>query len=266
MDKKTKTVFQLDTPFTAVQWPQISIKNQDTIVELLCSILTPIGKHRSNYVVPSKGNRSRKRKRQESKLDEKSSDIPPPPEISNFVLTGLNSINRSLEEASKNAPSHTEALLDDTSRQLQGQEDIQMFLDDGEMPQSETRTYPARHVAAIFVTRSNLPSILYAHLPQLIATASKVHPDKPATKLVQLPKGAESRLTGALALQRVSFIGVLEGAPYCKALLELVRECVSDIEIPWLDEVRKAEYLEVKINSIETSVGMMKSKEKTIDN
>ncbi|PQE08210.1 RNAse p and RNAse mrp subunit protein [Rutstroemia sp. NJR-2017a WRK4] len=262
MDKKTKTVFQLDTPFTAVQWPQVSIKDQDTIIELLCSVLTPIGNHRSNYVTRSKGKRSRKRKRQDSKVDGKPLDIPPPPEVSNFVLTGLNSISRLLEEHSKIALSRIEASPDDTSTQTQKNEDTQMCLDDGEMPTLKSQTYPSNHITAIFVARSNLPSILYSHLPQLITTASKAHPDKPPTKLVQLPRGVESRLALALGLQRVSFIGILDGAPHCKALVDLVRECVSDIEIPWLDEVQKAEYLEVKINSIETSVGTMKPKEK----
>jgi ribonuclease P/MRP protein subunit POP3 len=198
-------------------------------------------------------------------VDKKPSDIPPPPELSKFVLTGLNSINRALEGDSKIARSTIEALPDDTNSQFQKHEDTQMCLDDGEMPTSKSQAYPNNHIAAIFVARSNLPSILYAHLPQLITTASKAHPDKPPTRLIQLPRGAESRLALALGLQRVSFIAILDGAPHCKALVDLVRECVSDIEIPWLDEVRKAEYLEVKINSIETSVGTMKPKEKRID-
>jgi ribonuclease P/MRP protein subunit POP3 len=38
-------------------------------------------------------------------------------------------------------------------------------------------------------------------------------------------------------------------------LVELVRECVPEIEIPWLNEVKRGEYLRVKVNAIETFVG-----------
>ncbi|KAA8564030.1 hypothetical protein EYC84_012026 [Monilinia fructicola] len=110
-NKKSKTSYQLDTPFTAVQWPEISSKDQETIVELLCSILSPIGIHRSNHITPSKGKRSKKRKRRASKSGEdKSSESPPPPEISPYIITGLNSIHRMLEASVKKAPETTQAI------------------------------------------------------------------------------------------------------------------------------------------------------------
>lgn len=110
------------------------------------------------------------------------------------------------------------------------------------------------HFSAIFVPRSSQPAILNAHLPQLIATASLSHPELPATRLVQLPKGCDARLCEALGLSRVSFIGLLDSAPHCKSLVDVVRECVPEIEVPWLQEAKKSVYLPVKINEIETSV------------
>jgi ribonuclease P/MRP protein subunit POP3 len=118
----------------------------------------------------------------------------------------------------------------------------------------EKRHSTISHFAAIFVLRSSQPSILHAHLPQLIATASLAQPELPPIRLVQLPKGCDARLCVALGLSRVSFIGILEGAPHSRSLIDFVRDNVPEIEVPWLEEVRKMSYMPVKINAIETSV------------
>jgi len=111
------------------------------------------------------------------------------------------------------------------------------------------------HFSAIFVLRSSQPTILHAHLPQLISTASLAYPGHPPTRLVQLPKGCDERVGEALGLPRASFIGLLEGAPHSEALVDLIRQCVEAIEIPWVKETK---YLPVKINTIETTVGERK--------
>jgi hypothetical protein len=118
---------------------------------------------------------------------------------------------------------------------------------------------PVDHVfSAIFVPRSSQPPILHSHLPQLVATASAANPELPATRLVQLPKGCEARLSEALRLPRVSFIGLLDGAPHSKSLVDTVREGVPVIEIPWLEEAKKSVYLPLKINAIESFVPVAK--------
>jgi len=93
---------------------------------------------------------------------------------------------------------------------------------------------------------------LQEHLPQLAATASRANPDLPATRLVQLPKGCDGQLCQALRLQRVSFIGLLDGAPYFQPLIDLIREHIPEIEIPWLQEATRSTYLPVKIKAVET--------------
>jgi len=167
-----------------------------------------------------------------SEVDGPQISAPPPPEISGSIVVGLNNITRSLESLSRsskppNAPyppgGERDSLIDD-----------------------------ARHFSAIFVLRSSQPPILHSHLPQLIATASLAHPNLSATRLVQLPKGCGPRLCDALGLPRVSFIGILEGAPHSKSLVDLVRECVPEIQIPWMQEVTASKYLQVKINAIQT--------------
>jgi hypothetical protein len=120
------------------------------------------------------------------------------------------------------------------------------------------------HFAAIFVPRSGQPSILHAHLPQLIATASLAHRELPSTRLVQLPKGCDRRLCEALGLPRVSFIGVLDGAPHSKSLIDQVRECVPEIEISWLREANGSVYLPVKINAIDTFVPVAKKQQQKL--
>ncbi|TVY28478.1 hypothetical protein LHYA1_G003469 [Lachnellula hyalina] len=250
MERKTKTVFQLDSPFTQIQWPEINPEQQDTLLELLCSILSPIGKHRLKYAAPSKGKRDKKRKRKEAKLAEVPLDTskPPVPNISSFVVVGLNSIVRHLESSSKaSKPEQTRDYFIEVIK-----------ADELAKPQ------PSTHFSAIFVPISTQPSILNAQLPRLIATASKEHQGLPATRLVQLPKDCDARLCEALGLSRVSFIGLLEGAPHSKALVELVRKSVSEIGVPWLQEAKKGKYLPVNINAIETLAPPVKDKEKKI--
>lgn len=106
--------------------------------------------------------------------------------------------------------------------------------------------------SAIFICRSTEPPILNDHLPQLVYTASLAHPELPATRLVELPKSSDTRLCEALGIPRVSVIGILNGAPHSKPLVDLVRECVPEVEIPWLKQAKDARYLPVKINAIET--------------
>jgi RNase P subunit Pop3 len=117
------------------------------------------------------------------------------------------------------------------------------------------------HFSAIFVPQSSQPEILQAHLPQLVITASLANPELPVTRLVQLPKGAGARLSDALGLPRVSFIGILDGAPHSKPLVDLVRDFFPVVEIPWLEEAKKSVYLPLKINAIESFVPVVAKKE-----
>jgi hypothetical protein len=131
-----------------------------------------------------------------------------------------------------------------------------------QMPLSEDE-HVGQHFSAIFVPRSSQPPLLHAHLPQLVTTASLANPELPATRLVQLPKGCEARLSEALGLPRVSFIGILHGAPHSNSLVDLVRDCVPEIEVPWLEEAKKSVYLPLKVNAIESFVPVAKREQKS---
>lgn len=65
-----------------------------------------------------------------------------------------------------------------------------------------------------------------------------------------------ARICQALNLPRVSLIGILQDVPIARTLIELVREVVPVLGVPWLDEVKQGGYLGVKINALETPVGV----------
>lgn len=247
------------------------------LTDIQYSFLSPIGRHRSEHVVPSKGKRSKKRKRQEAKLKEEPTTIssaPPSPEISPFVVVGLNTITRNLELSSQKVVPLTLHGSSDTQIVDEGSQQDVVMAEDSSTERKSLGTsktpkategslqHNGTHFAAIFVLRSSQPAVLHAHLPQLIATASLAHPQLLPTKLVQLPKGCDARLCAALGLSRVSFIGILEGAPYSKTLLDLVRESVRDVEIKWLQEMQTPLYNPVKINMIESFAPVVKKQSK----
>jgi ribonuclease P/MRP protein subunit POP3 len=221
-----------------------------------------LGQYRASHTASSKGKRSKKRTRQEAKLgkdnrDSALEDPPPsPPDVSRFVAVGLNSITRVLEAASqKSRPkglSSSDAPSKDTAPAEGEKDDI--------VAKAVTKKEAHPVFSAVFVSRHSQPSILHAHLPQLVATASLAHPESPAIRLVQLTRGSEERLCEALGLPRVSFIGLIEGAPHSGSLVDLIRDCVSPVEVPWLVEAKEAKYLPAKINSIETFAPVVKKK------
>jgi ribonuclease P/MRP protein subunit POP3 len=240
-------------------------------------MISPIGQYRSNHINPSKGKRSKKRKRKEAKEggdgdDLNLSSLPPPPQISPFLVVGLNSITRILESSSHNSkpqkPLNCVTSGEDGAGELS---DIptppskSKTVNTSEKAEDGTSNYLVHgHFSTIFVWRSSQPTILHAHLPQLVVTASLAYPKSPTTRLVQLPKGSDTRVCEALGLPRVSFIGVLEGAPQSKSLVDFIRDCVPEVDIPWLQETKALKYLPVQINTIETSAPATKKDQKQV--
>ncbi|KAI9723364.1 MAG: hypothetical protein M1812_001248 [Candelaria pacifica] len=249
-DRKAKTVFSLESPYSSTTWPIIASKDQDTIVELLCNLLSPIGHHRTNHISKSKGKRSKKRKRAEAKatvafdshIENASSfgapllsTVPPPPELLSSLTIGFNSITRHLEALSlESLPKACAAHPRPPNP-------------------SASQATPTPHLAAIFVPRDAQPPLLHAHLPTLTVTASLSNPTLPQTRLVSLPKAAESKMMAALGLPCVGFVGLMESAPNASSLVDFVREHVSIVEAAWLKEVRAGVYLPVNINMISTT-------------
>ncbi|KAK0737001.1 hypothetical protein B0T21DRAFT_347414 [Apiosordaria backusii] len=245
MERK-RIVHTLDTPYSAVEWygvsspifsqglyahrghhrPQISQKDQDVILELLCHLLSPLGTHRRLFVTPSKGKRDRKRKRAQdeaapggSATGAASDPVPPTPELAGYVDVGLSHI----------------------SRALQG------------MSSKDMKPY-----SVVFVARSGQSSAFHCHFPQMVALASQSQPPEKAVRLVGISKACEDKLSAALGIPRVSSIAIREDAPQAKGLVDFVREHVKPVEVAWLKEARAGKYLDTKIDAIPTKIGVKK--------
>ncbi|KAI1103784.1 hypothetical protein F4804DRAFT_309184 [Jackrogersella minutella] len=235
MDKKKKIVYQLDTPYSEVSWPSVTHDDQETILELLCTLLGPLGQYRSQYGQMSKGKRDKKRKRKSPPVQVKDL-MPPAPELRLHVDVGLTTVTRHLQEMSSKS------------------QDMKAGFGD-KLPIQEAFTLS---YSAIFVARSGQLNILNGHLPQMVAVASKSNPTQIPIRLVGLSKFCEDRLSESLGIPRVSCIGLREEAPDSKALVEFIRSHVPIIEVQWLEEARQAKHRATNINAIETFIGSKK--------
>ncbi|KAI0969305.1 hypothetical protein F4678DRAFT_473929 [Xylaria arbuscula] len=240
MDRKRKIVFQLDTPYSAVPWPCVLPNNQNTILELLCNLLSPLGHYRAQHTQASKGSRAKKRKRMEKSSPETAPPVPPIPDLQSYVDIGLSCVSRCLQNSA------SERFEIGSSRDGQRREE----------------TPPGRFYSVIFVTRSGQPNALSSHLPQMVAVAAKSHPSQPPTRLVELPRACEGRLCESLGIPRVSCVAICAGAPNSNALVDFAREHVATIKVPWFNEAADGDYRATKINSIETVIGASKKTQK----
>ncbi|KAK5989045.1 hypothetical protein PT974_10543 [Cladobotryum mycophilum] len=235
---RKRLVHQLDTPYSTTSWPEISSDDQDTILELLCSFLGPLGQHRKVHVKPSKGKRAAKRDRKaaaESSESRPAVDAPilPKHEIEDSVDVGFNSITRNLE-------THAAASQEST-----------------DMVDEEVK----KAYSMVFVARGNQSSAFNCHFPQMVGMASKNLSQVEKTRLIGFSKPCSDRLSSTLGLPRVSSIAVRCDAPGADALLTFVRKNVAPIDVPWVDGNMDIQYQTTQINSIETTVGTKRVKQ-----
>ncbi|KAK4115415.1 hypothetical protein N656DRAFT_703913 [Canariomyces notabilis] len=233
MERK-KIVHTLDTPYTAVEWPQVSQEEQDAILELLCRLLAPLGTHRRSFIAPSKGKRRRAQKKASSTSGKPGdlvapTPVPPTPELAAYVDVGLSRISRTLQSmsAGKDEPA----------------------------PLTEQNN---SHYSVVFAARAGHSSAFHCHFPQMVALAAQSQSPEKAVRLVGLSKACEDRLSTALGIPRVSSIALREDAPQAKGLIDFVREHVAPVRISWLQEARSAKFLETKIDAVPTRIGNKK--------
>jgi ribonuclease P/MRP protein subunit POP3 len=190
------------------------------------SLLSPLGQHRRTHVQPSKGRRALKRKKEdtEPKPPTDKADRPPPPELANSIDVGFNSISRKLESLSSLGGEQNEAY------------------------------------SVVFVARGNQSAAFNCHFPQMIGAASKSLPPEAKIRLVGFSKPCSDRLSSCLGIGRVSSIAIAKDAPGASALLSVVQGIVAPIEVPWLEKPINTTFHETKIKSIETTVGVKRSK------
>jgi ribonuclease P/MRP protein subunit POP3 len=110
----------------------------------------------------------------------------------------------------------------------------------------------------VFVARSGQASTFNCHLPQMVASASAEETAYPPTRLVGYSKPCEDRLSEALGIPRASSVAVRNGAPNSAALVEFVRNHIPPVEIKWIDEAKDPNYKPLKLNAVETPIGIPK--------
>ena len=223
----------------------LSSNDEADIVELLCRLLEPIGIHRRAHVKPSKGKSSRKRKRKSSQGAASTVDAAPAPPtttVSSHITLGFNTTIRLLESLS--AASRPQSLGGASPEPSK----------DAAAKSIELMT----PLSAVFVCHTGLPPLLTSSLPLLAATASLAFPKEPPIRLVPLGKIAGDRLAQALHQPTVRFVGLQSDTPAAESLLELVRERVQPVDVPWLKETSAGAYLPVKIRKTEVKVGPKK--------
>ena len=154
------------------------------------------------------------------------------PDINCFLKVGFNSTTRHLEELARRSAS----LKDE--------------------PGSGNPSVQLKTLAVVFIPSFEKPSIMYSHLPLLAKTASQASPSMSATRVVILPKGAEERLSAALAIPRVGLVGLLNEAPNAASMVEFIRYIVPDIAIPWFKEAAEGVYLPVAIKEVQKTASV----------
>ena len=221
------------------QYHKKGIPKLRRLTQFARSLLIPIGQLKSQQVAPLNGKKKRKQSRTQSTARNETNQVvskvmtlsPVLSDTNAHLTIGFNTTMRYLETLARlSAP-------DSLSPQLSG-----------------SILSKPRPLAAVFVANYHQLSILYSHLPLLIKTASLASPSSSAIRLIKLPQKSEERLGAALAIPRIGLIGVLENAPNAETLIEMVRQRVPEIEIPWLAKAASGFYFSTNIDSIQTTV------------
>ncbi|KAG9376818.1 hypothetical protein A1F94_012418 [Pyrenophora tritici-repentis] len=212
--QNSKPVFKTASPFTETKWPEISQDDEDVILELLCNLVTPLGDHRHVYIHPSKGKKRKRNIKPDKDVSTMADTPPPPPEISNHLLVGLNSVTRHLEAlAAKTAPSTAPSA-----------------------PVSDSETNVLSPLSMVILTHPK-PTLspAHAHLPTLVHLAT-------------LPPASTASRT-ANGIPRAGALAIYQGAPGAKTLEDYVREHIGVTQCPWIDEAMSAEWKGLNVKS-----------------
>ncbi|PKY37959.1 hypothetical protein RhiirA4_391271 [Rhizophagus irregularis] len=221
-EQKRKTVFKavLDSPFN-IGWPEVSIKDQNEILDALCETLSIIKK-------PSK-KRNKKIKtldkaiKVESNDDEFSKD-----DISSNKLENISSIRSSnicfgINEVTK----HLERMTNPHSHSL-------ISVNPNYQLSNSLMNYHLLEM--VFVCKADLLPQLYSHFPTICNIAGDV-------LLVPLPSGASKRISDVVNFKRVSCIGVKINAQEFTKIYKMVKEKVKPVNVPWLNPLKPPEII-----------------------
>ncbi|GBB95066.1 hypothetical protein RclHR1_02470010 [Rhizophagus clarus] len=213
-EQKRKTVFKavLDSPFN-INWPEVSIKDQNEILDALCEtllIMKKPSKKRNKKIkvleVESNDDEFNKNDTSSNKLEDISS-------IRSNICFGINEVTKHLERMTSPHPLIS-AIPNYQSNSSKKYQLLEM----------------------VFVCKADLLPQLYSHFPTLCSIAGDV-------LLVPLPFGASKRISDAVNFKRVSCIGVKINAPEFTNIYKMVKEKVKFVSTPWLNPLKPPENL-----------------------
>ncbi|KAJ4355806.1 RNase P and RNase MRP subunit [Didymosphaeria variabile] len=234
--KGSKPIFRTARPYTETEWPALTSVQRRNIMDLLCSLLQPLGDHRRAHIRPSKGTKRKREARKDAQSEQPANPPPPhPPEIQTHILIGLNSVIRHLESlaaqnAPPTAPSHGEETLSPRVK-----------ASDAGAP---------RPLALVLIPHNHPPASLpHANIPTLVHLSTMDSPPEKATRLLAVPPGCEPVIAEALHIPHVGALGILEGAPGADALVAYVRENVDVTRCRWIDEAMGPEWKGIKVDT-----------------
>lgn len=183
---------------------------------------------------PSKGKKAAKKERKalasNPPLAESQHAPPPPPDLLHHVDIGFNSITRNMGTNPRDG--------DDDGQEHKGK------------------------YSMIFVTRGDQSSAFNCHFPKMVGAASKDVPLNDRIRLVGFSKPCSERLSKCLGLARVSSVAIGREAPGAGALWEVVKRNIKPVDVRWLEGDPDTSYLTTKINSIETTIGPKRPRQK----
>lgn len=117
-------------------------------------------------------------------------------------------------------------------------------------------------VGYVFVARGDITtSLLTDCFPQLAFSASSSMSKR--VKLVELPRGAASRLSKVLHTENASIISLCDDWSEASSLFSLINESVKDVDVPWLEQIfdpSASKYHSLNISFLKTEVPVGKPK------
>lgn len=199
----------LDNPYTkGSEWPLIEPAVASQILDHLTSSLSPYGKYLEL-----------------AKNEKNLAKLPPKPIAAAKITIGFNSTVKKLELQA--APNRDKVM---GKRKRRGKGDGTKRVGSGTDKTSETTSAYTKYV---FIAKSDIyPTIITECFPLLTYSASRSLDDR--VKLVELPKGAMSRLSACLNTENTGIISLEEDWAEGRVLYDLVDKYVIDVEVPWL--------------------------------
>ncbi|CCE72921.1 Piso0_000524 [Millerozyma farinosa CBS 7064] len=234
-ESKRRQVFKpiLENPYTiSKKWPFIEQSTARTILELLESVLSPVGNH----------NEALQSAKSESERNQIRSNVP---KVLREVTIGFNS----------------------TTNALENQSQMRRRISQTKKPKQDSKNTDRKNIRFVFVAKADMgSSVLSSSFPVLTYTASDSKKD--LIKLIALPRGSTTTLSRTLKCEDCSVLGLTSNMEEAKPLYEIL-EKIEDLELPWLDYLFEPHcstytYFEKpSIQMVQTSAPIIKKQTKT---